>query len=1687
MTIFDRTKKTAIPHSLASVRGLLSSSALTAAGFVVFVSSPALADPAPWSQFADEAGSISIDTSTPNLTNILQHTDRYIGTSGYLSIPQGYTVNITQNGSGALFAAKAAIGADPTRIMGALHANGNVLIIDHNGVFFGRDSEVDVGGLVATTGDIGNDQILNKGFGDYTIENIDGNPIARIDLQGHVNISGAGLAAFVAPTVVNSGVINARMGKVGFASGAKVTMDPYGDNLFEIEVPSDVAARIENTGAVKAEGGIVQMSTETAAHVVDNMINVDGLVSVASAEVKGGKIVLSAGKTGTVAVKGKLDATGQTGGDITVTGEAVTALDGAVLDASGNYGGGDIRFGGAYQGGGNTPRAQYAYVAQNAILRSDAKEEGDGGDVVVWADVGTGFHGLITANGAKGGKGGSVETSGKKFLQALGSVSAGEWLLDPHNLTVVDTIDLNTTITDIVGLRTVEATGAVPADQSRVTDDVIEAALNNGTNVTLKTGALDAQDGDLVVNAQIDKTAGGDATLRLEAHDDIWVNEDIVSTVGALNVELISQMSGPSNAVVLGSNISTNGGDFTSFGDKFFMTPAAQIDTAGGDVTVDTRTAKLFAGATIDANSGNILMNNTGIFTSALPDALLTHGTGTIDVNQTVGGSIQTAIDAVHNTGTGLNTVHVGAGTFAEDLSVVDDNMRLAGANAGVSGNAVRGAETIITPTSIGFAVTGDHVTVDGFKILGGDTGVHLDHANDAVVENNVITDSAVDGVYVKQSDRARVSRNAINNALDNGIQVFLSDDVVIGGNDVADGNIITANGILSNNHNGISAVYVDRILIGQNTVNQYRWDGISLRFGDDVQILNNTVNDGARSGLAVRDTLDGIVSGNTVNNAGTWGIYSRSNDGITIADNTIDNAAYDGIYHFDATGPATISGNTVTNAGWDGINVLNSAFTTVGGALLADGNTITGAGRDGVHLETADDAVVQNNVITDSAVDGVYLKQSDRARVASNTINNALDNGIQVFLSDDVVIGGNDVADGNIITANGISANNHSGISAVYADRILIGQNTVNAARWDGISLRFSTDAQVSNNEVNDSVRSGLALRDTVDALVEDNTLDHAGTWGIYSRSNDGITIADNTIDAPALDGIYHFNATGPATMRGNTILSAGQNGINVLNSAFVTIGGLLLADINTITGAAQDGVYLEGADDAVVENNVITDSAVDGVYVKQSDRARVASNTINNALDNGIQVFLSDDVVIGGNDVADGNIITANGILSNNHSGISAVYVDRILIGQNTVNAARWDGISLRFGDDVQILNNTVDDAARSGLAVRDTLNGDVSDNTVNNAGAWGIYSRSNDGITIADNVIDTPVLDGIYHFDATGPATISGNTVTNAGWDGIHILRTGLPAVNSAVTDNTITLSAVRGLYVEGEGHGTVTVSGNTFTDNPVGARFESGAIDISDLLNPNHFVNTVLGATPVGLEFDQVGVDSESLTIVGQTLGNTIFEGFQTLGSYYVYITDGSILDPLTGDPIVIDGLSATFDGIQPLLTAGILNASNFNFIENRLHDADDGPVNGRGQIFVGTVPAPAAFTIDNIEDFFNQFRFFSFGPSGFDVTITGLPPVGGPVLNLPDISPAAGGDDNLAGIEPAAGGDDNLAGIEPAAGGNTPPEQPQGEQEDVSCWGDAMSAAQNGGSVNITFGGTLEDSLADAGACKTSAL
>jgi filamentous hemagglutinin family protein len=507
---------------------------------------------------------------------------------------------------------------NPSQIEGSLSANGTVIIVNPNGVVFGKNSHVDVNGLIATTADIDNAQFM-KGSLNF---NKAGNPDASIVNNGHITAKDAGLVGLVAPTVINNGVITAKLGRVQLSSGDTATVDLYGDDLMEVAVSDKVKQTlVSNTGKIEAAGGSIRMTAAAGGSLVNSLVRVKGELKAPTVGTKGGEIVI--GDAGdTVEVAGSVSATGdragEAGGAIHVLGDAVTVKSGGVIDASGKAGGGSIRIGGGKQGGEGLYAAKTTTVEAGATIRADATSMGNGGSVVVWSQNHTVEAGSISAAAPVKGDGGSVEVSSRGLLDFIGTVDLaaydgvnGSLLLDPENITIQ-----TATGSPLLGCTTSSCTAT--ADSSILTVATLQSALASG-NVTVSTGSTGSQAGNITLSNALSWTSGD--SLTLSAAGAIALNATVsASNGGTLNLVTTSGAVSQT-AAITAANLSaqSSGGTFTLTGATNAVgTLAASMGTGkislnDGSTTLSIGTVNGIAG--VSANE--LDLQSTGTVTQA--------------------------------------------------------------------------------------------------------------------------------------------------------------------------------------------------------------------------------------------------------------------------------------------------------------------------------------------------------------------------------------------------------------------------------------------------------------------------------------------------------------------------------------------------------------------------------------------------------------------------------------------------------------------------------------------------------------------------------------------------------------------------------------------------------------------------------------------------------------------------------------------------------------------------------------------------------------------------------------------------------------------------------------------------------------------------------------------------------------
>jgi filamentous hemagglutinin family protein len=497
------------------------------------------------------------------------------------SIGRGNTVQFIQPDSNAI-ALNRVTGTARSAIDGGLRANGQVWLLNPNGLLIGAGGQINSAGFLGSTRALSDADFI---AGRYQFSDA-AKPGGAVVNRGTISAVNGGYVALAGEQVRNEGLVQADFGTVVLAGAKTFVMDVVGDKLLSFAVtgavdksPADGMALVDNLGSVRADGGRVLITARSAAQLIDSVVNTAGLVQADSVILANGSLVLGSvtldgGGSGRVSVDGQVSANAASGkaGAIRISGEAISLNDSARLAATGPGGGGEILIGGplagaapsakrvgvaagatidasaidsgasadSAAGGGKVSLLASESIAVHGSIKADAapQSQGSGGEVRVIADLAnpnsrTVLSGTISAQaGRAGGNGGFVETSGSvvqiedlaRVDTAAPSGQAGNWLIDPPDLTI--------------------QSGAGEPSASFIGAATLANNLAN-SNITLATSATtnqqtlsdaNSQPGNINVNAAVSWSSAN--KLTLSAYANININADI----SASNVSNVSNV-----------------------------------------------------------------------------------------------------------------------------------------------------------------------------------------------------------------------------------------------------------------------------------------------------------------------------------------------------------------------------------------------------------------------------------------------------------------------------------------------------------------------------------------------------------------------------------------------------------------------------------------------------------------------------------------------------------------------------------------------------------------------------------------------------------------------------------------------------------------------------------------------------------------------------------------------------------------------------------------------------------------------------------------------------------------------------------------------------------------------------------------------------------------------------------------
>ncbi|EFN4093963.1 filamentous hemagglutinin N-terminal domain-containing protein, partial [Escherichia coli] len=1102
------------------------------------------------------AGSGSIQTPSGNQMNIHQNSQNMVANWNSFDIGKGNTVQFYQPNSSAV-ALNRVVGGGESKIMGNLKANGQVFLVNPNGVLFGKDASVSTSGFVASTRDIKNDDFMNRR---YTFS---GGQKAGAEIvnQGALTTNAGGYIVLAADKVSNSGTIRTPGGKTVLAAGERVTLQLDNGGLTSVQVSGDVVnALVENRGLISARDGQVYLTAFGRDMLMNTVLNVSGVVEAGGMHRQDGNIVLDGGDSGVVHLSGTLqadNASGQ-GGKVVVQGQNILLGKGSSITATGSQGGGEVYIGGGWQGKDSSIRnADKVVMKDGARIDVSATQQGNGGTAVLWSESFTNFRGQISAKGGEnGGNGGQVETSSHGNLQAFGSVSAsakkgkaGNWLLDPLDITIVN--GSSSSVTESSDASGFEVSPS--ASGSQVSNTSIINELNNGTSVTVLTSSTTAggnQNGNITVDADINKTNGADATLTLKADGNINVNNSITSTHGKLNVNLAAANTSSTGTITLGNNVSitTNGGNIT-----------AGTANASNSVTINV------TGTTLNTSSGsqagNITLNGSRV---NVTNANITAGNFTL--NATANGS-------------NLNNVTL----------MATHDIILTGSNTTGVGLQLNGTNTL-NATNGSISLTGNSTDGTGLFLGGNKT---LSASNGSIN----LTGSSTSGVGLYLGERNSTNTlNATNGSINlNGVSVAKSAIEIRGNNTLTADNInLTGNSTKSfgidaqDGANTLNATNGSINLTGNST------NGTGLQLNNGTNTLNATNGSINLTGNSTNGTGLQLNNGtNTLNAAGDVNINGtgKLSQGVgaphsfvhiqnaTITSST-GNITIDG--NVSNIESAVFLGNVTLNASKGDISIRGTSDYAAKHTHVFQGGTVWLYNTNMTAQNIDINATNTNATVADTYLYGDALFLAGNLTFTGNTTINATANRGAAILFGATTGFGPSIL--NMTFSNGSVVMNatNNGTSKISGD-ITEYKSAIATDMWSGPGGTANNPLHV-NISLSNSNLTICASSEDADGIYGSNVnsfwnitgTGNASITGMSQHGN-GVSLEDININASGLNGTTTL--TGIATGNGNGVdISGNTTLINVVvngngtDGSGVNISGNLTGDAgSTVTGNAS------------------------------------------------------------------------------------------------------------------------------------------------------------------------------------------------------------------------------------------------------------------------------------------------------------------------------------------------------------------------------------------------------------------------------------------------------------------------------------------------------------------------------------
>ncbi len=827
------------------------------------------------------------------------------------------------------------------------------------------------------------------------------------------------------------------------------------------------------------------------------------------------------------------------------------------------------------------------------------------------------------------------------------------------------------------------------------------------------------------------------------------------------------------------------------------------------------------------------------------------------------------------------------AGSPVIQILGVTNNIQLISLSAGSDGSTVRGLVLYTNNTgNIGILANGsnNHIICGNF-IGTNSTGTAI--GGSAPLQNGIDLNAAT-GCMIGGTNGA-ATRNIISACLNIALRIRSgSHNTTILGNYI--GTTATGNVVLTNSNNGIDintcnnqtiggSTYASRNVISGNQI------GINAVTCTTLVVKSNFIGLGANGSTAIPNTNLGLRTQTNCATVTIGGplraernvVSSNTNGGMQLTGGVNGLTIQNNYVGFDSTG-LIARGN-----GNHGIEIGNGSTILIGGAAYNLRNVVGNNTQIGIRMD---------NSLVSVAVKGNFIGVAANGMTAAGNG----DNGLQIFTATAVVIGGPTVQERNVISANGEDA---------------IRVNTATGLTIQNNYLGYDSTGMADLGNDND----GMDIESNSSTILIGGST--TNLRNLIGYNNLGIRIVNGTVST-VIKGNYIGLAADGTTAANHT-----NNGIQINNTAALTIGGPLPAERNVIGGCAGDAINLNTIAGVTIQNNYLgfdasgllpRNNTGDGIEIGGTSSTLLIGGSaynLRNVIGNNAQIGLrisngTVSTIVKGNFFGlgvNGNTAAPNGNGMEINNTVAVTVGGPLLAERNIISSNTQYGIRMNLSTPVLVQNNYVG-LDSTGLIARGNLQRGISinnaasltiggtaynlRNVVANNGQVGIGVDNSPGVIFKGNFIGlakngTTAMGNLGHgvlIERSNGALIGGptpaerNVVASSGQRGLEINQSSsIVFVNNYVgVDSTATLM---------RGNTQVGVAINNCSNAIVGGT----TVSVRNIVSNNGFDGIRLdnSTTPV-VQGNYVGVDITGLLDFGngETGINVYNAGVATIG-------------------------------------------------------------------------------------------------------------------------------------------------------------------------------------------------------------